>query len=92
MADEPESLVLHILRQIREEAASFREEVREGFAGVNSRIAELQVGQAALSADLKMVKADVSDIAAVQKNQGARLNAIDGRLALIEKHAGMVDA
>jgi hypothetical protein len=27
-----------------------------------------------------------------QKNQGARLNAIDGRLALIEKHVGMVQA
>jgi hypothetical protein len=27
-----------------------------------------------------------------QKNQGMRLNAIDGRLALIEKHTGLVKA
>jgi hypothetical protein len=28
----------------------------------------------------------------IQKKQGYRLNAIDGRLALIEKHTGMVKA
>jgi hypothetical protein len=31
-------------------------------------------------------------ISETQANQGARLNAIDGRLALIEKHTGMVKA
>jgi hypothetical protein len=31
-------------------------------------------------------------LAETQANQGARLNAIDGRLALIEKHTGMIKA
>ena len=31
-------------------------------------------------------------ISETQANQGARLNAIDGRLALIEKHTGLVKA
>jgi len=31
-------------------------------------------------------------ITEVQQNNGARLNAIDGRLALIERHTGMVQA
>ena len=31
-------------------------------------------------------------ISETQANQGARLNAIDGRLALIERHTGMVKA
>jgi hypothetical protein len=28
----------------------------------------------------------------IQQNNGARLNAIDGRLAIIEKHTGLVKA
>jgi len=31
-------------------------------------------------------------IAEIQANQGARLNVIEGRLAIIEKHTGLVKA
>ena len=35
---------------------------------------------------------NLEKLAETQANQGARLNAIDGRLALIKKHTGMVKA
>ena len=96
MADKPENLTLALLREIRAEMcegfekafgdiAAVRTEMREGFA-------ELQVAVAALSVDLKDTKKTVEQIHETQKNQGARLNVIEGRLALIEKHTGMVQA
>ena len=96
MSDKPENLTLKLLREMREEMregfekafgdiAAVRTEMREGFA-------ELQVAVAALSVDLKDTKKTVEQIHETQKNQGARINAIDGRLALIEKHTGMVQA
>jgi hypothetical protein len=55
-------------------------------------VSELQVAVAALSVDLKGTKKTVEQIHETQQNHGYRLNAIDGRLALIEKHTGMVKA
>jgi len=66
---------------------------------LDADMAEVQVSLAATRADLGIVKADVAAIKAdvetvreVQQNQGARLNVIEGRLALIEKHTGLVKA
>jgi hypothetical protein len=96
MADEPENLTLALLREMRAEMregfekafgdiAAVRTEMRDGFA-------ELQIAVAALSVDLKQTKKTVEQIHETQQNHGYRLNAVDGRLALIEKHTGMVQA
>jgi C4-dicarboxylate-specific signal transduction histidine kinase len=55
-------------------------------------VSELQVAVAATRADLGRTNEHLEKISETQQNQGARLNAIDGRLALIEKHTGMVKA
>jgi hypothetical protein len=99
MADEPENLTLHLLREIRSE-------VREGFTKVFDDLAEmrgsvselrdsvsdLQVSVAAMRADQGRANELLEQVHEVQKNQGARLNVIDGRLAIIEKHIGLVEA
>jgi hypothetical protein len=69
--------------EMREEHASFRAEV-------SAFQAETRVGLAALSTDLKLTKATVESIHETQQNHGTRLNAIEGRLAIIEKHTGLV--
>jgi len=96
MADEPESRMLHLLREIRAE-------VREGFTKVFDDLAELrehtkpipqlakdvselQVAVAAIRTDQGHTLELLEKISETQANHGARLNAIDGRLALIEKH------
>jgi hypothetical protein len=66
---------------------------------LDADMAEVQVSLATTRADLGIVKADVEAIKAdveaireVQQNQGARLNVIDGRLAIIERQTGLVKA
>ena len=65
--------------------AAFRDEVRAGFS-------ELSIAIAATRADMALVKDDVAKIAETQQIHGARLNIIDARLAMIEKHTGLVKA
>jgi hypothetical protein len=55
-------------------------------------VAELQVAVAAIRTDQGRTNELLEQVHEVQKNQGARLNVIEGRLALIEKHTGMVQA
>jgi hypothetical protein len=62
------------------------------FAGVDRRLSEMEVAMAATRADLAIVKDTVEKIYETQQNHGARLNAIDGRLAIIEEHTGLVKA
>ncbi len=113
MADELENHTLHLLREMREENAAFREEVRLGFQAVNGRlekletavaglktdvaelkkdVAELQVGLAATRVDVAAIKTNVEAIRETQQNHGARLNAMEGRLAIIERQTGLVKA
>jgi chromosome segregation ATPase len=99
MTDEPENLTLALLREIRgemregfEKAFGDLAELRGSVSQLQGSVSELQVAVAALSVDLKETKKTVEQVHETQKNQGARLNAIDGRLALIEKHTGMVQA
>src|SRR5271166_3845604 len=102
MADEPESLTLRLLREIRAE--------QERLAGIGGKIADAVTQIAATqdhhtkvltrhsailehhSSTLDHHSGLLEKISETQANQGARLNAIDGRLALIEKHTGMVKA
>jgi hypothetical protein len=55
-------------------------------------IAELQVEFAAMRADQGRAGKLLEEIHETQRNHGARLNVIDGRLAIIEKHTGLVQA
>ena len=95
MADEPENLTVHLLREIRAE--------QERLAGIVGKIADAVTAVAATqdhqgqvlerhSSILEHHSEILEKLAETQANQGARLNAIDGRLALIEKHTGMVKA
>jgi predicted nucleic acid-binding Zn-ribbon protein len=74
MTDEPENLTLKLLREMRAE-------MREGFEKAFSELTELRGAMSEL-------QTAVAAIRGAQQNHGARLNAIDGRLALIETHTG----
>jgi len=101
MADEeiPEKVDLNFLarqgKQILaelEEARVERRAMREEFAGMRSDISELQHEVAAMRVDQGRPNEPLGKVHETQQNHGARLNAIDGRLALIEEHVGMVKA
>ena len=92
MAEEPENLTLKLLREMRGE-------MREGFEKAFGDIGELQREVAAMRVDQRRMNETLErhselleKLVDTQANQGARLNAIDGRLALIERHTGMVKA
>jgi hypothetical protein len=84
MTDEPENLTLKMLREIREQTKLIPQLVKD--------VSELQITIAAMRADQTRANELLEKVHETQQNQGARLNAIDGRLALIEKHTGMVKA
>lgn len=74
-------------------------ELQAGQRETNERLGKLEAGQqelqvalAATRSDLAIVKNDVSEIRDTQINHGHRLNAIEGRIALIEKHTVLVKA
>jgi septal ring factor EnvC (AmiA/AmiB activator) len=62
------------------------------FDGVDHRLSELEVSLASARADQHRTNELLETVVETQKNQGARLNVIEGRLALIEKHTGLVQA
>jgi len=74
------------------EARVERKAMREEFAGMRSDISDLQHEVAAMRVDQRRTNELLENVHETQQNQGARLNVIDGRLALIEKHTGMVKA
>ena len=78
-------------KQILAELRDMREQTKL-IPQLTKDVSELQVAVAALSVDLKGTKEIVEQIHKTQQNHGMRLNAIDGRLALIEEHRGMVKA
>jgi hypothetical protein len=84
--------------ETRGEMGEMREEMKEIRAQTNlipklaGDVAELQLAVAAMRADQTRANEVLETVAETQKNQGMRLNAIDGRLALCEKHTGLVKA
>jgi hypothetical protein len=106
MADEPENHTLRLLREMRDEAVAFRKEVNTRFDGVDQRLdamdqrfdgadqrlSGIEVSLAAARADQHRTNELLETVAETQKNQGARLNVIEGRLTLIGKHTGLVKA
>ena len=102
MADEPENLTLKLLREIRAEQEAMRSE-QHALASLLGKVSDAVTAIAATqdhhtevltrhSAILEHHSGLLEKLADTQQNQGARLNAIDGRLALIERHTGMVKA
>jgi hypothetical protein len=78
-------------KQILAELKDMREQTKL-IPQLAADVSELQIALAATRTDIGVIKEAAETISEVQKNQGARLNAIDGRLALIEKHTGLVQA
>jgi hypothetical protein len=79
--DEPENLVLRMLREMRSDLRSMHEDVRD----VRRRIGHLEGQGAHLEGSIAMVHS-----LGVQQN--ARMDDIADRLVRIEKRLGLVDA
>jgi hypothetical protein len=95
MADEPENHTLRLLREMRDDI----KEIKQRFGDVDRRFDALQTSHNELAVEAAAMRTDqhrtnelLETVAKTQQNQGARLNAIDGRLALIEQRIGMVGA
>ncbi len=95
MADEPENLTLVLLREIRAE----QERLAIMLGKVTDAVTEVAATQSHHSAVLGRHSEILTHhsellekINETQQNYGARLNAIDGRLAIIERHTGLVKA
>jgi hypothetical protein len=88
MADEPENLTLVLLREIRAE----QERLATMLGKVTDAVTEVATTQSHQSAVLAHHSELLEKINETQQNYGARLNAIDGRLAIIERHTGLVKA
>lgn len=61
-------------------------------AEMRDRFSALEIGVAALSADLKSTKETVEDISGRLEIVEGRLNIVDARLSRIEKHTGLLKA
>jgi hypothetical protein len=99
MADEPENLTLKMLREMRfemregfEKAFGDLAALRKDMSDMQREVAAMRVDQRRTNETLEHHSEILEKLAETQANQGARINAIDGRLALIEKHTGMVKA
>lgn len=99
MADEPENLVLVQLREMRADAAAFRNEVSTQFKeigarldNVENRLALTEAAQSEMLHILKDMAASVTAIGKAQQVTGSRLNSMDRGLALIEERIGFVKA
>jgi hypothetical protein len=93
MADE--SVDLNFLarqgKQILTELAQMREQTKL-IPKLAADVSELQVTVAAIRADQGRTNELLEQVHKTQANHGARLNAIDGRLAIIEERTGLVKA
>src|SRR5271166_537911 len=100
MADEPENLTLKLLREIRDKQNQFEEKQnrfeaeQERFASLLGKVADavtqIATTQERHSEVLAQHSALLGKLYEIQQNNGARLNVIEGRLAIIEKHTGLV--
>jgi len=95
MTDEPENLTLKLLREIRAE----QERLASMLGKVTDAVTQIATTQdhhtevlTRHSAILEHQSGLLESISEVQANNGARLNVIDGRLAIIEKRIGLVQA
>jgi hypothetical protein len=102
MADEPENLTLVLLREIRAEQAAMREDMKEvraeqhALASLLGKVSDAVTAVAQTQDHHSQVLARHSELLGqvieTQQSHGGRLNAIESRLAIIEKHTGLVKA
>jgi chromosome segregation ATPase len=94
MTDEPENHTLALLREMRAEMREGFEKAFGDLAELRDSVSELQREVAAMRVDQGRTNELLEQVHKAQQNHGARLNAslnaIDGRLALIEHHVGLV--
>jgi hypothetical protein len=90
--------ILRELGSVRERMATVEQHVAgideqtQHIPHIRADIAELQIEFAAMRVDQGRAGKLLEEIYETQRNRGARLNVIDGRLAIIEKHTGLVQA
>ncbi len=95
MTDEPENLTLKLLREMRAEQAAMREDMKEVRAeqhALASLLGKVSDAVTAIAVTQERHSEILGKLVEIQANQGARLNVIEGRLAIIEKHTGLVKA
>jgi hypothetical protein len=95
MPDEPENLTLKMLREMRaeqERLASLLGRVADAVTQITATQNHHTQVLARHSAILEHHSGLLEKLAEIQANNGARLNTMDGRLAIIEKHTGLVKA
>jgi septation ring formation regulator EzrA len=88
MTDEPENLTLKLLREMRSE----QERLASMLGKVTEAVTQIASTQDHQGEVLARHSELLGQILETQQSYGGRLNVIDGRLALLEKHAGMVKA
>ena len=88
MTDEPENLTLKLLREMRAE----QERLTSMLGKVTDAVTQIARTQDHHGEVLARHSDLLGQILETQQSYGGRLNVIDGRLALLEKHAGMVKA
>ena len=102
MTDEPESHTLRLLREMRAEQAAMRTEQAEmraeqhALASLLGKVSDAVTAVAQTQEHHSQVLARHSElfgqVIETQQSHGGRLNAIESRLAIIEKHTGLVKA
>ena len=92
MADEPENLTLALLREMRAEMHAEQERSAEIMGKIADAVTQIAMTQDYHSQVLTRHSELLEQIAEQQRSHGGRLNVIDGRLAIIEKHTGLVKA
>ena len=95
MSDERENLTLKLLREMRAEQERLATMLGKVTDAV-TRIAATQDHHTDVLTRHSEILEHHSELLGklyeIQQNNGARLNAIDGRLAIIERHTGLVKA
>jgi chromosome segregation ATPase len=96
MADEPENVDLRFLaeqgKRILAELAEARAEVRAEQHALASLLGKVSDAVTEIAKVQERHSEILGKLVEIQANQGARLNVIEGRLAIIEKHTGLVKA
>ena len=88
MTGEPENLTLKLLREMRAE----QERLASMLGKVTDAVTQIARTQDHQGEVLARHSELLGQILETQQSYGGRLNVIDGRLALIEKHTGLVKA
>lgn len=83
--DEPDNLVLRLLREMRED-------MTRRFDGIDSRFEKLEARMDQMASDLGDLKTDVKEVSLATSLLEVRMGKVMDRLDKIEKNVGMVKA